>query len=215
MSSNAVDVSRKWLPRVLVVEDEPRMREMLLRSVSEMGIPATGARCAEDAAQLIAREPITILLLDLNLPGEQGLEFLAQARRQYPHLQAIIITGFGSLEAAKAAIHLDVIEFLTKPFALDDLDAALSRAQQRLQTLVTQGDGSPAFSLAFDDAADNDDAPEPPATLEEMERQHILDALGRNNGNRATAARELGISERTLYYRLGRYYPQRKRVTET
>jgi len=211
MSRSAADVSRRWLPHVLVVEDEPRMREMLLRSVSEMGIAATGARSAEEAAQLIVREPINILLLDLNLPGEQGLEFLAKARSQNPHVQAIIITGFGNLEAAKAAIHLDVIDFLTKPFALDNLDSALSRAQQKLQSLATQWAGSPAFSDALDE--DNDSS-ETPATLEEMERHHILDALGRNNGNRAATARELGISERTLYYRLGRYYAQRDGVTE-
>jgi two-component system response regulator RegA len=199
MSQFAAHASRKWLPRVLVVEDEPRMREMLVRSVSEMGIPVIGARSAEDAAQLIAREFINIVLLDLNLPGVQGLEFLAQARKKHPNLQAIVLTGFGSLQSAKAAIHLDVIDFLTKPFALDDLDAALSRARQRLQSFAVQPNG-PESSIFR-----NDDVTERPTTLEEVERQHILDALSRNNGNRAATARELGISERTLYYRLGHY----------
>lgn len=201
MSRREAEQNRELLPHVLVIEDEPRMREMLCRAVSEMGIPVLSARSAEEAMRLPNRSSVTILLLDLNLPGLPGLEFLEQARAQRPDLQAIVLTGFGSLEAAKAAIHLDVVDFLTKPFVLDDLDAALSRAQHRLRILSLQRAGEHGSDLLSRDEPSDDPAP----TLEEVERQHILAALSRHNGNRAAVARELGISERTLYYRLGRY----------
>ena len=203
MSRTPVDPSRAFLPSVLVVEDEPRMREMLMRSVSEMGLPARAARSAEEAARIVSREPVTILMLDLNLPGTGGLEFLEQVRRDHPHLQAIVITGFGSLEAARVAIHLNVIDFLTKPFTLDDLDAALSRAQERLRGLAAQPTETSLAASAAEDAAASPGG----NTLEEVEREHVLAVLSRNNGNRAAAARELGISERALYYRLSRYQP--------
>ena len=204
MSRTPVDPSRAFLPSVLVVEDEPRMREMLMRSVSEMGLPARAAGSAEEAARVLSREPVTILMLDLNLPGTGGLEFLEQVRRDHPHLQAIVITGFGSLEAARVAIHLNVIDFLTKPFTLDDLDAALSRAQERLRALAAQPTETSLAASAAEDAAAGTPSG---STLEEVEREHVLAVLSRNNGNRAAAARELGISERALYYRLSRYQP--------
>jgi DNA-binding NtrC family response regulator len=203
MSMKPSNTTSELSPRVLVVEDEPRMRDVLTRAVSEMGIPVLCARSAEEASKTLSRQGATILLLDLNLPGLSGLEFLEQARAQHPDLQAIVLTGFGSLEAAKSAIRLDVVDFLTKPFVLDDLDAALSRAQHRLRTLSLQRTDPHASGLM---SGEEDDAEGPLPTLEEIEREHILAALSRHNGNRAAVARELGISERTLYYRLGRYH---------
>jgi DNA-binding NtrC family response regulator len=210
MSMKPSNTTSELSPRVLVVEDEPRMRDVLTRAVSEMGIPVQCARSAEEALKTLSRQGATILLLDLNLPGLSGLEFLEQARAQHPYLQAIVLTGFGSLEAAKSAIRLDVVDFLTKPFVLDDLDAALSRAQHRLRTLSLQRTDPHASGLM---SGEDDDTESPPPTLEEIEREHIHAALSRHNGNRAAVARELGISERTLYYRLGRYQLRRQPFT--
>jgi DNA-binding NtrC family response regulator len=195
------------VPKVLVVEDEPRMREMLLRAIGELGVEAGGARSAEQAKRMLADDPTwTILLLDLNLPGTDGLDLLAAARASHPCIQAIVLTGFGGLAAAQRAIRLDVVDFLTKPFVLQDLEASLARAQERLRALAPGAQR--AASAASADLAGIDEHPaesEEPATLAEVEREHILAVLARHGGNRAAAARDLGISERTLYYRLGHY----------
>lgn len=194
-------------PRVLIVEDEPRMREMLIRAVGEVGLAAGTARSAEQAMRVLeaAEPPWTILVLDLNLPGAGGLECLESARRTRPYLQAIVLTGFGDLAAAQRSIRLSVIDFLTKPFVLSDLESALARAQERLRAF-TLGGQHPTHP--GDEA---DEGAEEPPTLAEVEREHILAALARHAGNRAAAARDLGISERTLYYRLGQY--QQRQLT--
>lgn len=183
-------------PAVLIVEDEVRMREMLLRAVAEIGYVATSVGSAEQALKVLRRPEVEhprIVLLDLNLPGLNGMEFLERLRTDELDVQVIILTGFGSLEAARTAIRHDVADFLTKPCRLDELEVALSRAQSRLRRQLPQVEGvEPAAS-------------DPAGTLEDVERQHILAALERHNGNRALAAAELGISERTLYYRLARY----------
>ena len=71
-------------------------------------------------------------MLDLNLPGEGGIEFFKKLRDRLPRVQGIVLTGFASLEAAREAIHLDVVEFLTKPCHLGELEQALDRAMRRL-----------------------------------------------------------------------------------
>ena len=197
---NARQLPRAPGRRVLIVDDEPRLRDMLSRSTAEMGYTPASARSAEQAAKMLEHEAFDVMILDLNLPGMDGLEFLRLVHARHPELQVIILTGHGDLEAARQAIRLDAVDFLTKPCLLDDLEVALSRAQQRqraLHQLMIRGLGAPPD-------ADDDEAA--PSTLDDLERRHILAALERNQGNRAATALELGISERTLYYRLERYH---------
>lgn len=183
--------------RVLVVEDETRLRDLLTRAVSGWGFETAAARSGEEALRLNEARPFDIAILDLNLPGMDGLETLRRLRIASPNLQAIVLTGFASIESAKQAVHLDVVEFLTKPCHLGELEQAIDRALRRMAPTA------PAV-------LDQPDLPPPSAgmTLEEVERQHILLALRRNNGNRTATAQELGISRRTLYYKLEEYQRQ-------
>jgi two-component system response regulator RegA len=186
---------------VLIVEDEPKMRELLLRAISSWGLKTAGAKSGEEAIRMMEREPSQILLLDLNLPAMSGMEVLEKVRENWPKTEVIILTGFGDLEAAKKAIHHDVVEFLTKPAHLGELEQALDRARQRLEQST-----APAIAPSLPPSPPLD---LPPATtLDEVEREHILAALARNSGNRSATATELGISLRTLYYRLNEYQKQ-------
>lgn len=183
--------------QVLVVEDEPRMRELLERAMRGWGFEVTTARSGEEAMRQTSQAVPDVVVLDLNLPGVDGLEFFARFRERYPMVQGIVLTGFASLESAKRAVHLDVVEFLTKPCHLGELEQALDRAIRRLPAPM-------GISAA-------PSAPRPGTegmTLNQLEREHILAALDRNNGNRTATALELGISRRTLYYKLEEYQKQ-------
>jgi DNA-binding NtrC family response regulator len=116
---------------VLIVEDETRLREMLTRAVREMGFTPVGASTAEAALREAESRTFDILILDLNLPGMSGLDMLERLRQSQPDIQVIILTGFGDLDAARHAIRLDVVDFLTKPCALGTLEEALDRARRR------------------------------------------------------------------------------------
>lgn len=183
--------------RVLVVEDEVRLRDLLVRALAGWGFDAGAAKTGEEALRLHDEKPFDICILDLNLPGIDGMETLRRLREKAPHLQAIVVTGFASIESAKQAVHMDVVEFLTKPAHLGELEQALDRALRRM---------APTPPTVID----SPDLPPPSAgmTLDEVERQHILAALRRNNGNRTATAQELGISRRTLYYKLEEYQKQ-------
>jgi DNA-binding NtrC family response regulator len=182
--------------RVLVVEDESRLRELLQRALVGWGFEAAVARSGEEALRLTEADPADIVLLDLNLPGMDGMELLTRLRQRTPGIQAIVLTGFASVEAAKQAVHLDVVEFLTKPCHLGELEKALDRALRRLPPQYPAAmSGNPTQNVEG-------------MTLHEVERQHILATLERNNGNRTATAVELAISRRTLYYKLEEYQKQ-------
>jgi DNA-binding NtrC family response regulator len=198
--------------RVLIVEDETKLRGMLLRAIREMEFETDGAGSGEAALGMLDKAPSDIVLVDLNLPGIDGLEFCEQVRRRWPTTQVIVLTGYGDLEAAKTAFRLDVVDFLTKPCPLHDLEVALDRALRRRRNQIVaravdiveprQVQDAPAA------APGPAESPREESTLEAMERRHILEALARNDGNRGATAEELGISVRTLYYRLAAYERQ-------
>lgn len=185
--------------RVLLVEDEPRLREMLARSLRDMGFISLQARTGEEALRLLEHETVDVLILDLNLPGINGLEVLGEARARHLTAPAIILTGYGDLDSARKAVHLDVVEFLTKPCPLGDLEAALERARRRVAA------AKPAPTPAAVTRPEIVLPDEPGQSMEDIERRHIMAALSRHGGNRANAAAELGISLRKLYYRLAQY----------
>ena len=197
MTPNTAKFDPKTDPRVLIVEDEPRMRELLLRAMTGWGFDATAARSGEEALRLAADDPPHIVVMDLDLPGIGGLETFGRLRERQPDLQGIVLTGFGSLDAARQAIHLDVVEFLTKPVPLGDLEHALDRAIRRVVPAPPP--------VVPEEVAASADPPPAGQTLAEVERHHILETLARNHGNRTATAAELGISRRTLYYKLGEY----------
>ena len=195
--------------RVLVVEDERRLREMLLASLGEAGMTPTGSPTAEAALKLLGQSRFAVVLVDLNLPGMGGMDFCETVRQRWPAVQLIILTGFGDMEAAKRAIRLDVVDFLTKPCGMDELEVALARARQRWidhwRADLRQIEPNASRSTGPADPASPPAVPPPETAVEVMERQLILAALEHHPGNREAAAAEVGISVRKLYYRLQQY----------
>ena len=184
---------RKTQPRVLIVEDEPRLRDLLSETVPEMGFAALAVRSAEEAIRVMQTDPHEIAILDLQLPLMHGLDLFEQIRRDWPATQVIVLTGFGDLPAAQRAIHLDVVEFLSKPCHLRDLELALDRARRKCKIPAAAADAPPTIPS------------DEPVTLAQGEYHQILAALRRHQGNRTAAAAELQISRRTLHYKLAQY----------
>lgn len=192
--------------RVLIVEDERRLREMLHASVIEMGLQPTAASSGEVALKLVGQQSFALAVVDLNLPGISGMDLCERLHQQEPDLQLIILTGFGDLDSARRAIRLQVVDFLTKPCGMDDLENALNRARLRWLdrwAAETATHSPPPTTRTSTPVAPVD--PQAQRSIDDMERELILAALERHNGNRQDAATELGISVRKLYYRLQQY----------
>jgi DNA-binding NtrC family response regulator len=213
--------------QVLVVEDERRLRDVLVANIREMGLDPIAVPNAEQALQLIEKSPIPIVLLDLNLPGMNGLDLCALVHRRWPTTQAIILTGYGDLNAAKKAIRLEVVDFLTKPCGMDDLEKALERARSRFREKWIASQPAAGREPKAEPSTRRAAVPRiPPSvlaaaqdnqvthSLEDVERDLIFAALARHGGNREAAAADLGISVRKLYYRLQQYQHARSTAEE-
>src|SRR5665213_2733648 len=97
-------------PNVLLIEDEPRYREMLSEAIAAMGFGVRGTATSEQALRALSTSTYEVAILDLNLPGMNGMDLFEISHRDYPLLQVIILTGFGSLDAAKRAMRLDAVD---------------------------------------------------------------------------------------------------------
>jgi len=185
--------------RVLIVEDDPRLRELLVRMITEWGFAVSAVWSGEEASRLNLEKPFDLAVLDYHLPRMNGMQTLRKLRETAPDLQAVLLTAHADVGVAKEAMHLDVVEFLTKPCQRNELEQALDRALRRKSN-------KPLSPL---DLPKSQSTPHQPAkTLEVAEREMILQALERQNGNRAAAARELGITRRTLHNKINIYQAQ-------
>jgi DNA-binding response OmpR family regulator len=110
------------LKPILIVEDEAVMRESLQDWLTESGYQVETAEEGEEALKTIAEQDFGIVILDLRLPGKDGVEVLRKAKVQKPELNGIIITAYPSIESAVEAMKIGAIDYLPKPFDLNDLE---------------------------------------------------------------------------------------------
>ncbi|MFO0585684.1 MAG: response regulator transcription factor [Anaeromyxobacter sp.] len=115
--------------RVLIVDDHPMLRRGLEQVLAEAW---PGARCAgvpdaPAALDALAREPWDVVLVDLNLPGRDGLSLLSEIRRLHPQLPALVLTSLPEDEFAVRCMQLGAAGFLTKASAGDELVGAVKK----------------------------------------------------------------------------------------
>jgi two-component system nitrogen regulation response regulator NtrX len=119
---------------VLVVDDEPRILESLGRLLEHDGFRTFLARDGAVADALLAAEPgIGLVLLDVALPGEDGLSLLARWRSEHPDLGIVLMSGHGTIEMAVQATKLGAYDFLEKPLSSDKVSVTLRNAARRIE----------------------------------------------------------------------------------
>jgi len=120
--------------RVLVVDDDESMRDMLEQALGGLGHTVCTCATLSEALDRIASDDPEVLLTDLRLRGESGLDVCQRAMERSPELPVVVMTGFGSMESAIAAIRAGAYDFVTKPVELTTLGLILQRAirQRRL-----------------------------------------------------------------------------------
>ncbi|MBA7630627.1 Regulator of RpoS [subsurface metagenome] len=107
---------------ILIVEDEVVVRESLRDWLTDSGYQVETAKEGEEALKAIAQQDFSIALLDLKLPGKDGIEVLREAREKSPALKGIIITAYPSLESAVEAVKVGAVDYLPKPLDLNQLE---------------------------------------------------------------------------------------------
>ncbi len=118
---------------VLVVDDEQGIRDGSERILSRMGCEVHTAARGEECLAFIERDPVAIILLDLKMPGMDGMEVLRRVRERYPDVLVIVITGFATVETAIEAMKQGAYDFIPKPFEPDQLRIVINRAREKIR----------------------------------------------------------------------------------
>ena len=118
---------------VLVVEDDAALREALIDTLGAAGIPALAAHDAQSALQLLASEEIGLVISDVQMPGANGYELLSSIKQLRPYLPVVLMTAYGTVAQAVAAMREGATDYIVKPF---DAQALIGMAQRQLAARV-------------------------------------------------------------------------------
>jgi DNA-binding NtrC family response regulator len=122
-------------PRLLIVDDDEQLAQALSRRFQRLNYEATLAPSGEKALEAAAHQPFDVVLLDLHLPGMDGLAALAKLKELHPDLEVILLTGHGSIETAIQAMRQGAYDYLTKPFHLPELEVHIDKAFEKVRLL--------------------------------------------------------------------------------
>ncbi|MET0385337.1 MAG: response regulator [Polyangiales bacterium] len=188
--------------RVLIIEDDANMRDMLAVSLQRRGFEAICSDSAAAGLAALAQFKFDVVVSDINMRGQDGIELCRQLAESHPELPVIVITAFGSMDTAIAALRAGAVDFLPKPFELEALSAAVDKAlDHRAAANGAHGAKTAAEEVQSDDQF---------ITLDALERRYILRVVEALNGNRSLAAQTLGLDRKTLYRKLLLYSGQHK-----
>ncbi|MEM6885709.1 MAG: sigma-54 dependent transcriptional regulator [Verrucomicrobiota bacterium] len=142
------------LRRILVLDDESAVRSVTADILRELDYSALAVSSTRQAEELLEKEEFDLVLSDIRLDGESGMDFLKGVRQMHPDLPLMIMTGFGTLDSAVEAIRLGVFEYLIKPIEPDFLQLTLQRLEQSLtlkeeNTYLREGADKPESSEGF------------------------------------------------------------------
>jgi DNA-binding NtrC family response regulator len=117
---------------VLVVDDDPDTAMLLRDTLRRRGVDAQEAHSAEDCLARLSARPYDVVVTDVRMPGMSGIELCAKLRDEHPDLLSIVVTGWGSLDSAIAAIRAGAFDYISKPVDGEKLALAVSRAINHL-----------------------------------------------------------------------------------
>ncbi len=126
----------KEMKPVLIVEDETIMRESLRDWLKDGGYEVETAKEGEEALEKIGKKEFSVAVLDLRLPGKDGLEVLKEATAKDPKIKGIVITAYPSVETAVEAMKIGAVDYIVKPFAPDALEKAIQEVLGPVQVEV-------------------------------------------------------------------------------
>ncbi|MDA8139039.1 MAG: sigma-54 dependent transcriptional regulator [Desulfobacteraceae bacterium] len=115
-------------PTILIVDDESSIQQSLKGVLMDEGFEVNTASNGYEALQLIETEAPDLVLLDIWMPGIDGLETLKEIKKNNPHIQVIMITGHGTIETAVQSTKLGAFDFIEKPLSVDRVVVAINNA---------------------------------------------------------------------------------------
>ena len=118
--------------KVLVVDDEEEFRELTVKRLKKRGLEAEAAPSGEEALETLAKDlTVDVVLLDVKMPGIDGIETLRQIRAQHPLIEVILLTGHASVDSGIEGMKLGAFDYLMKPIEMEPLLENLQEAYEK------------------------------------------------------------------------------------
>ena len=117
-----------WGSSVLIVDDEAPMRNLLAKTLENSGYRCVPAADAAEARTCLLREEFELILCDIRMPGESGLDLIRQVREVYPDMGVIMVTALDDPQEAQTALDLGIFGYLIKPFEPNQLLISVANA---------------------------------------------------------------------------------------
>jgi DNA-binding NtrC family response regulator len=217
---------------VLVADDEESMRFFLVKTLRRAGYSVTAVENGRQAVDRVVEDTYDVLLVDLKMPGMDGIAVLEAVREISPDAVVLIMTGHGSVENALEAMKRGAADYITKPFHRDAILLRIERSLERRRTvrenlklrhLVKEADEAPRRRRVEPIAEDDhgvagllaektrdrggpevgpDRIPELREAARLLEWLYVDEALRRHGGNVSAAARQAGISRPNFHRKL-------------
>lgn len=170
--------------RIMLIDDEKEMEVFLRDSLQGEEYELVQFTTGREAVEYLQKNKVHLILLDVQLPDMNGIEILEKIRANDPVTKIVVVTAFATVEMAVQAMKVGADDFLCKPITLENVREVVLKQLKEVVPESKRGIGVP---------------------LEEIERKHIHYVLRLNNNNRRKTAEALGISLRTLYYKIKQY----------
>ena len=170
---------------LLVVDDDLPFRERLSRSMEKKGFEVDSADSFASAAEIIEKQNYDYAIVDMRLTDASGLELIKKLQIKSPGTKSLLLTGYGNIATAVAAIKSGAIDYLPKPAEVDQIYDALTNSKEVLPP-----------------------PPENPMTADRIRWEHIQRVFVQCNRNVSETARRLRMHRRTLQRILNKHAPR-------
>jgi DNA-binding NtrC family response regulator len=116
---------------VLLVDDEVEFLETLVKRIKKRDVNVTGVESGEKALAFLGEQAVDVVVLDVRMPGMDGIETLRELKKRHPLVEVIMLTGHASLEVAIEGMELGAFDYLMKPIDIDELLYKLEDAYKK------------------------------------------------------------------------------------
>lgn len=140
---------------ILILDDEKVFRDEIREFLENESFTVSAADRPSEAFRILEKQHVDVLILDLRLPEMDGFAVLEKVKQLYPHIEVIMITGHGDMEAVIQAMRLGAVEFFPKPFRLLDMRAAIKRTRRYIDLANKLKVVNKSYELVSKDLRDN------------------------------------------------------------